>query len=139
MKTETEQIQYLLQTSITQYTEIVQLIEEIAHPKRSLSIAEISVIGMKILDKQKAATAIDKKFLTLLPEALSNTTIDSKNTIRTGLLRQVVQLNHAITPKLVNIYSLMDSELQHLKKGRSAMHGYQRSAGKSGRNLNNTL
>lgn len=139
MKTDTEQIQSLLQTSITQYTEIVQIMEGIAHAKKSLSVTELSIIGMKILDKQKAATAIDEKLLILLPESLSDTTLYSKNTIRTGLLKQVLQLNHTITPKLVNIHALMDSELQHLRKGRSAMQGYQQSAGTPGRNLNNTL
>lgn len=139
MKANREQIRDFLQTSIVQYTEILKLMEQITQAKISLSVAEFSIIGMKILNRQKAATETDKTILALLPESLSDITIASKNTIRTGLLEQVVQLNHAITPKLVDIHSLMNSDLQHLKKGCSAMQGYKQSTRKPGRILNNTL
>ncbi len=132
-------VQDLLQTSISQYTEISQLMENLAQPENSPSMAELSMLGENILEKQNIAMETDKDLMSLLPDTLSDPAVASKNKIRTGLLKKIIQINQGITSNFSNIHSLMDSELRHLRKGRSAMLGYQQLAGKPGKNLNNTL
>lgn len=139
MERDKKQLHCLLQTSIDQYTEILQLMDSIIHTNKNLSIEELTIIGKQILSKQKTATETDKKLLPLLSDSSAEMIGDHKFAKRTDLLKEVIQLNTIITPKLTNIRSLMGSELQQVKKGRSAIKGYQQTETKHGRNLNNTL
>ncbi len=139
MKHNTNQLHFILQTSIDQYTEILQLMEAIIQTKKSLSIAELTVTGQQIVNKQKTATETDKNLLALLAESSAEMIDNKRIAERTELLKQVLQLNKSITPKLTNLKSLMGSELQQIKNGRFAMKGYQQTPIKHGRNLNNIL
>ncbi len=139
MKHNTNQLHFILQTSIDQYIEILQLMEAIIQTKKSLSIAELTVTGQQIVNKQKMATETDKNLLALLAESSAEMIDNKRIAERTELLKQVLQLNKSITPKLTNLKSLMGSELQQIKNGRFAMKGYQQTPIKHGRNLNNIL
>ena len=139
MEQNTTQLHSFLQTSIDQYTEILQLMESITQTNKSPCIEELTITGKQILNKQKAATETDKKLLAFLAKSSVGQMDDSKITKRTELLQQVLGLNKIITPKITNIKSLMGSELQQIKKGRFALKGYQQTETKHGRNLNNTL
>ncbi len=139
MKHNTNQLHFILQTSIDQYTEILQLMEAIIQTKKSLSIAELTVTGQQIVNKQKTAAETDKNLLALLAESSAEMIDNKRIAERTELLKQVLQLNKSITPKLTNLKSLMGSELQQIKNGRFAMKGYQQTPIKHGRNLNNIL
>ncbi len=139
MEQNTNQLYSFLQTSIDQYTEILQLMESITQTNKNPRIEELTGIGKQILDKQKIATQTDKNLLALLSESSTEMMDDKRITKRTELLKKVLQLNKIITPKLTNIKSLMGNELQQIKKGRFAMKGYQQTEIKHGRNLNNTL
>ena len=139
MEHNTNQLYSFLQTSIDQYTEILQLMEAITQTNKSPCIEELTEIGSQILSKQKKATETDKDILALLLEPSYEMMDDTRIAQRTELLQQVLQLNKIITPKLTNIKSLMASELKQIKKGRFAIKGYQQTERKHGRNLNNTL
>ena len=139
MEHNTSQLYSFLQTSIDQYTKILQLMESITQTNKTPSIEELTITGKQILNKQKAATETDKKLLAFLAKSPAEIMDDKKITKRTELLKQVLELNKIITPKLTNIKSLMGNELQQIKKGRFAMKGYQQTEIKHGRNLNNTL
>ena len=139
MEQNTSQLHSFLQTSIAQYTEILQLMESITQTNKSPCIEELTVTGKQVLNKQKAATKIDKKLLPFLANSPVEMMNVKKIAERTELIKQVLELNKIITPKLTNIKSLMGNELQQIKKGRFAMKGYQQTETKHGRNLNNTL
>ena len=139
MEANTSPLQSIIQTSIEQYTDIIQLMESITHAARNLSLEELSKISNQILSKQETATATDKQLLPLL-EASSMPIANNKGFVkRMELIERVVHLNRLITPKLTNIKSLMKSELQQVKQGRFAIKGYQQTEIKHGKNLNNTL
>ena len=133
------QLHSFLQTSIDQYTDILLLMESMTQTKMNFSVEELSITGKKIISKQEIATATDKQLLPLLSQSTTEMKGDEKVAKRTELLRQVMQLNTVITRKLVNIKSLMGSELQQVKKGRFAIKGYHQTETKHGKNINNTL
>lgn len=138
MEQHPNQLHSFLQISIDQYTDILQLMGAITQNK-SLCIEELTILGKQILSRQKTATETDEHLLALLAESSAEMMDDKRIAKRTRLLQQVIELNKIITPKLSNIKSLMGSELQQVKKGRSAIKGYQQTEIKHGRNLNNTL
>jgi len=139
MEHNTSQLHSFLQKSIDQYNEILQLMASITRTDKNPSIEELTITGTQILSKQKAATETDKNLLAFLAKSTVEIMDEKKIAKRTELLKQVLELNKIITPKLTNIKSLMGSELQQIKKGRFAMRGYQQAETKHGRNLNNTL
>jgi aminopeptidase N len=139
MKRNTNQLHSFLQTSIDQYSDILELMQSITQTHKNLSVEELTTIGQQILRKQKTAAETDKNLLALLAEASAAMIDDTAIAKRTELIKHVIQLNTIITPKLTNIKSLMGSELQQVKKGRSAIKGYQQTETRHGRNLNNTL
>jgi len=139
MEHNTNQLDSFLETSIEQYTEILLLMEAITQTNKSPCIEELTLTGEQILKKQKAATATDTKLLAILANAPVQMMDNRKIKKRTELVQQVLELNTIITPKVTNIKTLMENELQQIKKGRFAMKGYQQTEIKHGSNLNNSL
>jgi len=128
----------LLQTSINEYTDILTLMGTIIEPGMNTHIDDLNLTGKAILEKQQHAFNTDKKIMTFLrksPESCQEDGIEE----RAELIHKVIQLNKQIIPKLESVKSLLSSELQQIKNGRSAMKGYQPSAGTNGRNVNNRL
>ncbi len=139
MEHNTNLLHSFLQTSIDQYTEILELMESITQSNKFTCIEELTITGKQILNKQKAATETDKRLLALLDQSSVQISDNKKIAERTKLLKQVLGLNKIITPKLTNIKSLIGNELQKIKHGRCAMKEYHQAEIKHGRNLNNTL
>lgn len=139
MKANTNLLQEYLQTSIEQYSDMIELMKPIIQSEKNHSISELSAISTEILAKQANISTTDKQLLPLI-EASSDTLIDDSRMVkRTELLQQAIEFNAIITKKLTNIKSLMKSDLQQIKKGRFAVKGYQQTEVKHGKNINNTL
>jgi len=128
----------LLQTSINEYRDILTLMGTITDPDINNRICDLNLTGKAILEKQQCASRTDKKIMQLMSESPESCRQDGIEE-RAELIHKVIQLNKQIIPKLESVKSLISSELNQIKNGRSAMKGYQPTENNNGMNVNNML
>lgn len=135
MKDNNEQIKFCLQASIDQYADILCLMESITQPVNKTSVEEDIFRGKQIISKQQTARKTDDNLLYLLrisSEEITGSTLFLK---RTELLTKVIRQNALVADKFSSIGLFVNSELQQIKKGHSAMQGYRQAGKQYGGNL----
>ncbi len=133
-----KEISTILDTSINEYSNILNLMQNLARKRNSDQTSEISAVSITLFKKQQTAAESDQNLMQILsnyPDALKNHRIKE----RARIIKEIISLNKIITPKFEAIKSLLFDELQQLKKGRSAIQGYHQVRQKQGRNINNAL
>lgn len=129
-----------LNSSIEEYSIILSLMKTMIDAKRPKKNDDLVSAGRKLLSRQNAQKKKDGillKSLSSYSNITNNRTITTKVVEWIELQRQILDLNNMVISKLESIQSLITNELDQVKKGRSAIKGYQAVKLQGGKNINN--
>jgi len=118
--------------SIDQYQAVLQSLQQISDALTSNDSAMEALI-QTMSSRQAEAQQHDESLLVLLGEAGSTISSHPLYIKRMALIREVLELNHLLLPKINGMMALISHELSGLKNGRVVLGGYKQVERKQGR------
>lgn len=118
--------------SIDQYQAVLQSLQQISDALTS-NDSVIEALIQTMSSKQAEAQQHDELLLVLLGEAGSTVSSHPLYIKRMALIREVLELNHLLLPKINGMMALISHELSGLKNGRVVLGGYKQVERKQGR------
>ncbi len=137
MTTQNE-LDQLLDKSITEYSSILLLLQAIAEKRNNDQASELSSASIGLFKEQQTAAQTDQSLMRMLEEHPKSLQ-DSKVAQRTDLIKKILKINSSMTSQFEAVKALMSDELQQIKAGRTAMQGYQQAENTHGKHINGAL
>ena len=124
-----EELDTLLQCSITRYENILTLFTAINSEVGDKNPATLHARGMEILLLQEQAALADHTLITTMqetnPDWNDHFSLLAK---RQDIMRQILTHTHALLSTTNNIKSLLAHEIKEIQGGRAALNGYQQQS-----------